>query len=353
MVECNDGTVSLAGGLAGACSDHGDVKLAVYDSGTVSSITTPASSNQVVTASSGELAFTGPGPGLKTATIVGAVLMLVGFVMLLLSDPRRLVSQFAYLRLGSRGDRRNGAEYVNAAMSGQEDVAGSRQRKQLLVHEAGQAATPLEALPPDPFGEHGEHSGAKGDLAAPASNEEMAGGSARTQEVTPGLRVLRIIPGHPTPVPGAPAGFSDDFYAAAESPSSATMDTNGGSGWWLASDGEWYPPEQSPSYPDDAVGDAEEQQGAPHIEQEAGAGSPPAAWYSDPLTSGLRYWDGSRWTEHVAYRRYTTQRPGSPSGDEGESTGSIDEIQGRHARPRGDHAGGRKLPGWWVTPGSE
>jgi len=352
MVECNDGTVSLAGGLAGACSGHGGVKLAVYDSGTVSSITTPASSNQVVTASSGELAFTGPGSGLKTATIVGAVLMLVGIVMLLLSDPRRLISQLAYLRLGRRSERRNGGEYVNAAMSGQEDVAGSRQRAQLFVHEAEQAATPSRALPPDAFGGHGEHFDAKGGLSARASNEEVAAGSARTQEVTPGLRVLRIIPGHPAPVPGVPAGFSGDFFAAAEPPSSATMDTNGRSGWWLASDGEWYPPEQSPSYPD-AVADAEERQASPHIEQEAGAGSPAAAWYTDPLTSGLRYWDGSRWTEHVAYRRDTTRRTGLPFGDDGESTGSIHEIQGRHARPRRDHAGGPEIPGWWLTPGSE
>jgi Protein of unknown function (DUF2510) len=131
------------------------------------------------------------------------------------------------------------------------------------------------------------------------------------------------------------------------------MDKNGKSGWWLASDGEWYPPEQRPSYTDGAVADAEEQQAAPHIEQEAGAENPPAAWYSDPLIPGLRYWDGSNWTEHVAYRRYTTQRNGSPSDADGEPTGLIDEIKGRPGQVRRVHDGGPELPGWWLTPGSE
>ena len=36
---------------------------------------------------------------------------------------------------------------------------------------------------------------------------------------------------------------------------------------------------------------------------------PPAAWYADPAGSGgLRYWDGSSWTEHV------TALPGRPGG---------------------------------------
>lgn len=29
-------------------------------------------------------------------------------------------------------------------------------------------------------------------------------------------------------------------------------------------------------------------------------GPTPPDWYGDPLGSGLRYWDGSAWTEHVA-----------------------------------------------------
>jgi uncharacterized protein DUF2510 len=274
MVECNDGTVSLAGGLAGACSGHGDVKLAVYDSATATSTTTPSASNPTVTASSGELAFTGPGPGLKTATIVGAVLMLLGIVMLLLSDPRRLFSQLAYLRLGTRGGRRNGAAY---------------------------GATPLEARPPDLFRDRGEQSEAKRDLSVPADYGEVAGDS----------------------------------------------------GGWLASDGDWYPPEQKPGYTHDAGADAKEQQAARHIEQVASVGSPPAAWYSDPLISGLRYWDGSNWTDHVAYRRRPTQRTGSWSDGDAEPTGLIDEITGRLAQVRRVDDGGPEFPGWWLTPDSE
>ncbi|HEY5023546.1 MAG TPA: hypothetical protein VII76_01100, partial [Acidimicrobiales bacterium] len=83
---------------------------------TVSNVTSPASTpttsarattkvtsstsgvtNRVVTAASHSLAFTGPGPSLKTATIIGAVLMLLGLLMLLLADfPRRMVNQLAY-----------------------------------------------------------------------------------------------------------------------------------------------------------------------------------------------------------------------------------------------------------------
>ncbi len=57
---------------------------------------------QVVTASSRSLAFTGPGPGLRTATVVGALLILLGFLMLALADvPRRALWQLVHV--GPRG----------------------------------------------------------------------------------------------------------------------------------------------------------------------------------------------------------------------------------------------------------
>ena len=35
-------------------------------------------------------------------------------------------------------------------------------------------------------------------------------------------------------------------------------------------------------------------------DQDATTGTPPAGWYADPSGAGQRWWDGTRWTEHVA-----------------------------------------------------
>ena len=106
-------------------------------------------------------------------------------------------------------------------------------------------------------------------------------------------------------------------------------DTSQGPGWWQASDGKWYQPEQSPSLPPPpaAASPAEIPPGAPksvaladlqaHYEQApAGAsvqpsavpvGVPtvplasavtavPAGWYPDPNEkTRQRYWDGATW----------------------------------------------------------
>ncbi|MDY7104552.1 MAG: DUF2510 domain-containing protein [Actinomycetota bacterium] len=49
------------------------------------------------------------------------------------------------------------------------------------------------------------------------------------------------------------------------------------SGWWLATDGNWYPP-------------------APGAD---GPPPTPAGWYHDPCGGGQRYWDGDAWTAVV------------------------------------------------------
>jgi len=57
----------------------------------------------VVRASSGSLAFTGPGPGFRTVTLIGAVLMLLGLALLFLADiPRRALRQLAHASAGRR-----------------------------------------------------------------------------------------------------------------------------------------------------------------------------------------------------------------------------------------------------------
>lgn len=49
------------------------------------------------------------------------------------------------------------------------------------------------------------------------------------------------------------------------------------SGWWLATDGNWYPPTAGRTGPPPT----------------------PAGWYADPCGGGQRYWDGSEWTAVV------------------------------------------------------
>lgn len=191
---------------------------------------------------------------------------------------------------------------------------------------------------------------------------QRAAASAETSRVTPALRVLRIVPGYPGSAASARGAFADDSHEPEMRLSPATADTHDRSGWWLASDGEWYPPEQSPNYTDHPnTYDESEQTVAPQGEREAdtksamtSAENPPAAWYDDPLTVGMRYWDGTSWTQHVAYRRYRSELSGTQAGDGGEATGVVDDRRlGRHDEAPHQQTGSLELPGWWFTPGDE
>jgi hypothetical protein len=74
-------------------------------------------------------------------------------------------------------------------------------------------------------------------------------------------------------------------------------DVSGGPGWWLASDGKWYPPE---SWAQPAPAPASLSAPAIPVPGQSSVTFPPPGWYLDP--SGLpasRYWDGSQWTQTV------------------------------------------------------
>jgi hypothetical protein len=75
-----------------------------------------------------------------------------------------------------------------------------------------------------------------------------------------------------------------------------------GSGWWLASDGKWYPPAAAPA----------------HEMNELNAASyrpPPPGWYPDPwIAQGQRYWDGT-WTGYALPPKRRRLLPTSPRPD--------------------------------------
>jgi hypothetical protein len=89
--------------------------------GTSAASTTTAS--PVQTASSGSLAFTGPGQGIKSITLAGVALMLLGLVLLLLVDvPRRALRSLASVGAGlssAPGAGRVGHLAASAARRGQ------------------------------------------------------------------------------------------------------------------------------------------------------------------------------------------------------------------------------------------
>lgn len=80
-----------------------------------------------------------------------------------------------------------------------------------------------------------------------------------------------------------------------------------GPGWWVASDGRWYPPQDTELPPPI---------GAP-VAGLAPPASPqqPAGWYADPygVLGNLRWWDGTGWTTHQSSSDPTPVASGPPA----------------------------------------
>ncbi|MDQ6749826.1 MAG: heavy metal-binding domain-containing protein [Actinomycetota bacterium] len=74
----------------------------------------------------------------------------------------------------------------------------------------------------------------------------------------------------------------------------------------------------------------------PQAPQPPSGESPPANWYSDPNAAGqLRYWDGTRWTEHVSSAQAPTG--GGPGGPAGPSP--VESQPGAINAPLADYSG--------------
>jgi len=114
-------------------------------------------------------------------------------------------------------------------------------------------------------------------------------------------------------------------------------------GWWLASDGRWYPPEDSPNATRrvDAATASRQSRSAPSVEPEDPAAPDestqglPSGWYEDPVGAGLRFWNGTTWTGLA--------RPANPPGQHGESRrekplGPFVEAADRGANAKGPDA---------------
>jgi RDD family/Protein of unknown function (DUF2510) len=94
-------------------------------------------------------------------------------------------------------------------------------------------------------------------------------------------------------------------------------DTSQGQGWWLASDGKWYPPETAPAAavpvtPAGSPTQAMASGNTPSTEQSTQPPQPtvPQGWYVDPHNpTGQRFWNGTSWTEQTQVMAATVPPP--------------------------------------------
>ena len=108
---------------------------------------------QVITASSRSLAFTGPGPGLRTATVVGVLLILLGFVMLALADvPRRALWKLAHA--GPQGWKNRSVDHKRT--TGKVDAAVEPTSEMIFSHGDRPVTASADGWYRDPFAAHEE-----------------------------------------------------------------------------------------------------------------------------------------------------------------------------------------------------
>jgi hypothetical protein len=89
-------------------------------------------------------------------------------------------------------------------------------------------------------------------------------------------------------------------------------DLSQGPGWWLATDGRWYPPERHPTYSQQRTHVAPPAEPNPQSLSVPPPGTPPG-WYRDALdpTSG-RYWDGVSWGTETRPIQTPAPAPSAP-----------------------------------------
>ncbi len=277
------------------------------------SASSTSSTARAVTASSRSLAFTGPGPGLKTMTLIGAVVILFGLLMLLLADfPRRVINQLTYASPRHRKIRTTGGTRVTGKTTNQDAFPEARESCQTLFRR-----TETLRVHEDLFFSPGGITALVGDGPV-KSHGPTARGTSHPDVDEPNSPISTGEQSSPHADATDEAGYPPPYEANATLP------------WWLASDGVWYPPQQHPDF----TGALEPSRPALALEVASDTanpspGSPPAGWYENPLGNGLRYWDGASWTEEFAFRRYVT---------------ALDE-------PPPGQAQRLELPGWWLTSG--
>jgi hypothetical protein len=207
------------------------------------------------------------------------------------------------LRLSRRVDELLGREPAQAPAQ----PGGWQAADAALAQAEGQAGAPVAAAP-GPQDAPAEAPAAETVFAQPVPQAPPANGAPAVEEpAQPAPATAEPPGGYPPPAAAEPAGTASPEPLgahpppAAEPAGTASPEPLGGYPPPAAAEpspepAAGYPP---PSYPPPAQPEpAYQPPPEPAPPQQA---LPPANWYSDPyFQARLRYWDGQRWTEHVA-----------------------------------------------------